>query len=135
LHELDRFVRHQLKPLAYVRYGDDFVLFARSQNEALYFQRIAGEWLAKELHLTLHPKNNIVIQVKQGLHILGHWIYPKHQIIIDGAMSSKVYRNLNIVNAATYKSLHQPKRRRKIMSHLLTQSLSQNISSKQRTKR
>ena len=31
LHEFDRYVRHELRPSGYVRYGDDFVLFCASR--------------------------------------------------------------------------------------------------------
>lgn len=34
LNEFDRFVRHTLKPLGYIRYGDDFVLFTNNEAEA-----------------------------------------------------------------------------------------------------
>ena len=119
LNEFDRYTRHTLKPLAYIRYGDDFLLFARGQSEAFNFQKNADSWLSENLHLNLHAKNNVIVQSKQGIHMLGHWIYPKHHLIVDRAMRRKVYRNLDISNASTYKSMHIPKRTRNIMSHLL----------------
>jgi len=119
LNEFDRYVRHSLKPLAYVRYGDDFLLFTRTENEAINFQIGASGWLLKNLCLKLHAKNNVIIRPKRGVHILGHWIYPKHHIIVDKAMRRKMYRNLNTSNASTYKSMHIPKRAQNIISHLL----------------
>jgi hypothetical protein len=118
-NEFDRYVRHFLKPLAYVRYGDDFLLFARTKNEAIKFQSNATTWLLESLDLKLHAKNNIIIQPKEGIHILGHWIYPKHHLIVDKAMYRKMYMNLNTSNASTYKSMTIPNRTRNIMSHLL----------------
>ena len=120
LNEFDRFVRHKLKPLAYIRYGDDFLLFARTRKEALHFQSDASAWLSKNLRLKLHAKNNVILQPKRGIHILGHWIYPKQQLIVDKAMRRKMNSNLSTANASTYKSMHIPKRAQHMMSHLLS---------------
>jgi len=75
--------------------------------------------LFDNLRLRLHASNNVIIQPKQGIHILGHWIYPKHHIIVDKAMQRKIYVNLSTTNASTYKSMKIPKRAQIIMSHLL----------------
>lgn len=119
LNEFDRYIRHQCKPLAYIRYGDDFLLFARSQNQTLYYQQSASAWLCDNLRLKLHDKNNTIIQPRQGVHILGHWIRPKNQIIVDKAMQRKMQTSFNISNISTYKSMHVPKRTNNIMSHVL----------------
>ena len=37
-NEFDRFVRHTLRPFAYIRYGDDFVLFVGSKIETKQIQ-------------------------------------------------------------------------------------------------
>ena len=127
-NEFDRYVRHILKPLAYVRYGDDFLLFARTENEAIKFQSNAAAWLFDNLRLKLHARNNIIIQPKQGIHILGHWIYPKHHLIVDKAMRRKMYMNLTTSNASTYKSMKIPKRTQNIMSHILTPKIREKLS-------
>ena len=119
LHEFDWFVRHRLKPLAYVRYGDDFILFAQTHEVAEQFRKIATSWLFDNLHLTVHKSNNHVFQVKRGIHILGHRIYPKHQIVIDPAMLRRIHKKLNRTNTSTYKSLQMPKRQKELLSHLL----------------
>lgn len=62
LNEFDRLVRHTLKPLSYIRYGDDFLVFAESEQEAIGFQCHAAQWLRRELFLSLHKKNNHVIK-------------------------------------------------------------------------
>lgn len=77
LHEWDRFVRHTLKPTAYLRYGDDFILFADSQ-ESLKMLRIAGaEFLQNELSMSLNKKSEKIGKVKWGLPFLGRKIHPK----------------------------------------------------------
>ena len=86
----------------------DFLLFARTKDQAKYFQSNSKTWLEKHLRLSLHLKNNLNIQPKQGVHILGHWIYPKNQVVVDSMMAHKMNKNLNPSNAATYKSMHIP---------------------------
>jgi hypothetical protein len=115
-----------------MRYGDDFLLFARTQSEALRFQGDAAAWLRKNLRLKLHTKNNVIIQPKCGVHILGHWTYPKYQLIVDKTMKRKISRDLTVSNAATYKSMRVPKRMRHQMSHRLTPKT---LSNKRSTKR
>ncbi len=49
LNEFDRYVRHVLKPLAYVRYGDDMVLWCRTRQQAELLRRQAFDFLASHL--------------------------------------------------------------------------------------
>ena len=81
LNELDRYVRHTIKPLAYVRYGDDFVLLLPSKAEAQKTQSLGATFLDQALHLTLHKTNNIVVPVRQGIHFLGLKLYPSGRLI------------------------------------------------------
>ena len=106
LNEFDRFVRHNLKPLGYVRYGDDFVLFMSGKDEALAAQQSATTRLLNMLHLTIHPKNNVIIKAHNGLFFLGHKIYPHSPISIDDTMKRKIYLSINAQNASSYRSMH-----------------------------
>jgi hypothetical protein len=44
INEWDRFVRHELKPLAYVRYGDDFLLYFADAATARATQGNGALW-------------------------------------------------------------------------------------------
>jgi RNA-directed DNA polymerase len=81
LHEFDYFVRHELKPLCYTRYGDDFLLFATSHEAAVQFQRRSKAFLQNKLHLKLHPRNNLVISVRRGVRYLGVVLYPNSKTL------------------------------------------------------
>ena len=94
-------------------------MFAQTREIAEQFRRMAITWLLAYLHLTVHKNNNHVFQVKRGIHILGHRIYPKHQIDLDPAMLRRVRKKLNRANVSTYKSLQMPKRHKELLSHLL----------------
>jgi group II intron reverse transcriptase/maturase len=54
-----------------VRYADDFVLFARSEDEATQALTLAREVLEGELGLALHPEKTRVVSVAQGFEFLG----------------------------------------------------------------
>ncbi len=74
LNEFDRYVRHALKPLAYVRYGDDTVMWYRTRQQAELARRCARRYLAEKLHLMVNPKNDVIVPARAGLHFLGHVI-------------------------------------------------------------
>jgi retron-type reverse transcriptase len=76
LNELDYFVKHQLKGQHYVRYMDDFVLFAKERG-ILKLQRADIEAFLKErLHLQLKPNASFINSASNGLTFLGKRIYP-----------------------------------------------------------
>lgn len=77
LHEWDRFVRHTLKPKAYLRYGDDFVLFCDSEETAQKAKIEGAQFLAKRLSMQLNGKSEKIGKVKWGLPFLVRTIHPK----------------------------------------------------------
>lgn len=55
LHQLDLFVKHNLKIKYYARYVDDFVLFHTDKNYLLDCHRQIKLFLHERLKMTLHP--------------------------------------------------------------------------------
>lgn len=104
LNEFDRFVRNDLKPQAYVRYGDDFILIAPSRRCAHEFEARAIDFLKHKLGLRLNPKNNVICPVKSGLHFLGHVITSSY-VVVDKHTTKSVLGKVNLHNASSYKSL------------------------------
>lgn len=78
LNELDQFVKRQLHCAAYVRYVDDFLLFADSKQQLWEWKRLIVEKL-NQLRLTLHLKSSTVYPVANGLPFLGFRLYPSHR--------------------------------------------------------
>ena len=105
LNEFDRFVRHQLKPQAYVRYGDDFLLFCETRKHARELRFQAETFLVDELGLSLNSKNDIIVRSSDGLKFLGHDI-TRDKAIVDKHTSERVPDKLNIQNVASYKALY-----------------------------
>ena len=119
LNEFDRFVRHTLKPLGYLRYGDDFALFVNNEAEAQQAKVIATEWLATMLHLHIHRTNNIVLPAKAGLYFLGHTIHSDSPLSVDKTMIRKIERDVRYQNIASYRAMALPKRFAKQLPWLL----------------
>lgn len=71
LNELDRFVLHQVKPLAYLRYGDDFVVFVREKMVLEKIRETVVDFLGKKLMLKIHANGDNIIKSKSGLNFLG----------------------------------------------------------------
>lgn len=104
LHEFDRFVRHQLKPQAYLRYGDDFLLFLASRRHAYIANGRAGDFLQDNLKLTLNPKNDFVFAANEGLKFLGHAITGNF-VTVDKHTTNSIIRKIGWQNASSYRAL------------------------------
>lgn len=79
LHELDLFVKQQLRCRAYLRYMDDFVLFADDKAQLHVWRAAIQEFLATRLRLVLHPRKSVVFPVAVGLDFCGFRLYPTHR--------------------------------------------------------
>lgn len=104
LNEMDRFVVHTLRPDAYLRYGDDFIIVVpdRGKAEALRLRIIA--FLRASLSLDINPKHDEVRKIRHGLHFLGVEIYPDGRRL-DRRNRSRVFARASRGNAASYASL------------------------------
>jgi RNA-directed DNA polymerase len=79
LHELDKFVKHQLRCPAYLRYMDDSVLFSDDKAQLQDWKAAMKDFLAGHLRVLLHPKKSLVFPVKVGVDFCGFRIYPTHR--------------------------------------------------------
>ena len=77
LNELDRFVKHIVRPQAYLRYGDDFVIISEKLDLPKQNKNKIIEFIKSELRLEINAQNGIMVKAKQGLKFLGVWIFPK----------------------------------------------------------
>jgi hypothetical protein len=75
LHDLDLFVAHELRCRAYVRYCDDFLLFADDTTTLLRWRAMIIERLV-ELRLTLHEGRAQVSATAAGVPFLGWTLFP-----------------------------------------------------------
>lgn len=70
LNEFDRFVRTNIKPLAYIRYGDDMVAFFANMAEARHNAPVMRTQLRDRLGLS--TRFEYIFQARHGVRVLGH---------------------------------------------------------------
>lgn len=75
LNSFDHFIKEQLKIKKYIRYVDDFALFA-DNSEILAAARLALEDYLASLRLKIHPIKSQLFETKQGEIFLGFRILP-----------------------------------------------------------
>lgn len=78
LNELDQFVKRELRCRHYLRYVDDFVLFASDKATLHRWRKVIIAKLA-ELRLTLHEGRAQVFPVTEGMTFLGFRLFPTHR--------------------------------------------------------
>ena len=78
LHPLDLFVKQELHCPAYLRYSDDFLLFAADKPT---LHRWRGEIIAflQSFRLTIHEHKAQVFPVKNGVDFLGWRLFPHYR--------------------------------------------------------
>jgi hypothetical protein len=104
LNEFDRFMKHELKPLAYLRYGDDWLCFVNNRNELEQLRTEATNFLMDNLSLTINPKINRLQPARQGVSYLGVDIWPNgHRL--QKPVRQRIIHRLDKRNASNYRAL------------------------------
>lgn len=80
LDPLDHFVKDQLAIKGYVRYVDDFLLFADDKQRLADLRYQIGRFLAS-LRLRLHPAKSVVFPVTDGIRFLGYRVFATHRLL------------------------------------------------------
>lgn len=104
LHELDFYVLHKIKPLAYVRYGDDFIIVIKDLRHLQHYREHLTVFIDQTLKLTIHSKNNIIIPVSRGIHFLGCDIFPTGRRLRK-SVYNRIGNRLNLINCSSYRAL------------------------------
>jgi len=98
---LDRFVKHDLKPKAYLRYGDDFLLFETDREKLSKMRIEVRDFLLNTLKLEINPKSDIIIKAKQGLKFLGVKLWSSGRTL-SRRNKRRISRRLNLLNSGSY---------------------------------
>ncbi len=104
LNEFDRYIRHTLKPQAYLRYGDDFICIVATRRQARQIRQAAVKFLINVLDLKINAKNDTIVRTSDGLHFLGHCVTSSY-IVVDAHTSRSVLQKVGLHNLASYQSL------------------------------
>jgi RNA-directed DNA polymerase len=78
LHPLDLFVKQTLRCRPYLRYCDDFLLFAADKRSLHHWRNQVIDFLAT-LRLTLHERQAQVFPVRNGVDFLGWRVFPHYR--------------------------------------------------------
>jgi len=81
LNELDQFVKHKLREKCYIRYADDFVIFAQDRESLEALIPIIQNFLQNNLKLTLHPDKIYIKTIYSGLDFLGWVNFKDHRVM------------------------------------------------------
>jgi len=104
LHELDKFVKHELKVKYYLRYCDDFVILSNNTEE---LQVLVGKielFLSEKLNLILHPDKVSIRKLKQGIDFLGYIVLPYHTVLRTKT-KKRMFKKVNQNNISSYTGL------------------------------
>lgn len=101
LNELDRFVKHKMKCKAYLRYGDDFIIFSSDEDELSQIKLLTADFIEKELKLNLHTKNNLIIEAEHGLKFLGVVLYSSGRSL-SKRNQTRIKDRINLRNSGSY---------------------------------
>lgn len=104
LHELDRFVKHELRLRHYLRYCDDFVSLAASPADAQAKATRINSFLSERLKLTLHPGKVVVRTWTQGIDFVGYVLLP-HATVLRTKTAKRMLRRATIENLSSYMGL------------------------------
>lgn len=125
LNEFDRFVKHTLKPQAYLRYGDDFIVAEQNLQKLHSYRQASLDFLKQKLGLKLNPKTDIILKPKQGLKFLGVLLWPSGRILNERNVE-RISEKLNHQNAASYRGLilkHGNKKKYRELNWLVLEKL------------
>lgn len=101
LNELDRFIRNEIKPLAYLRYGDDFIVIMKTRCELLISREKTIEFLKYCLDLKIKANCDVVLKTQHNLKFLG-MIVNSEKIILNKRNRKRIFLNLNFKNIPSY---------------------------------
>jgi len=91
MNDFDNFIKRKLKVKRYLRYVDDFVLFADTKEELMeYYQEIVN-YLDKELKLKLRDRY-ILKNNNDGLDFLGYIIRPYYKLTRKRVVNNYKYK-------------------------------------------
>lgn len=80
LNRFDHYIKETLRVPGYIRYVDDFVLFAQDKSTLNKLKEEISLYLQR-LRLLLHPKKTHIYRVKDGVPFLGFQVFPYYRYV------------------------------------------------------
>ena len=76
---LDDFIHHTIKPVAWARYMDDFVILGDDPSQLREHKRRIEEFLREQMRMQYSKWS--VSPVSRGINFLGYRIWPTHKLL------------------------------------------------------
>lgn len=103
LHELDVYVKRDLKQKYYVRYADDFVFLSAQKDKLEGLLDSLKLFLQENLLLEMHPNKIFLKTLSSGADFLGWVHFPDHRVI---RTKTKRRMNKRLRSEASEQSVH-----------------------------
>jgi len=81
LHELDDFIKQELRERYYLRYSDDFIILSNDEEHLKFLIGTIQDFLTKRLQLELHPKKIVIRKLSQGIDFVGYILFSNHTLL------------------------------------------------------
>jgi len=132
LHELDRFIKHELKIKYYIRYMDDFVIFDNNRMMLLEYKNLIQEYIQSNLLLSLKQEKVSIHETKNGVDFCGFRCYPTYATI-KKATKMRFYKNIKHKLSDLYENKTDTEQFLKSLMSIISHSIySRNFSYRKR---
>ena len=101
LHELDRFVKHELRQKYYIRYCDDFIILDHDRGRLIKLIPRLQKFLSEKLKLNLHPRKVSVRSWRQGIDFVGY-VHKPWATVIRTKTKDRMLQKVNAKNLTSY---------------------------------
>lgn len=101
LHEIDRFVKHELRERWYLRYCDDFAIVHPSREHLIRLVPRIGTFLTQSLRLRLYPRKVTIRTWRQGIDFLGYVLLP-HVTVLRTRTKRRMLHRVSPLNTRSY---------------------------------
>lgn len=120
LHELDRFVKHDLGVRDYCRYMDDFLLFCDTKSQAEELFGLVENYLRLNLKLNLSRKKCSSYSTQSGFPFCGSMISASHTRILNKTVTrnrKKLRKMVSLVRQSKLDPIHAVNTMEAILGH------------------
>lgn len=112
LHQLDEFIKHDLRIPYYLRFCDDFIIVSGNLEELQTSVTRIRKFLRNFLYLELHPQKVIYKKLSQGIDFLGYVLFQKYSLLRIRTKKRMLLRLKNahichLKGTLTEESMHQ----------------------------
>mgnify|MGYP001994278931 CR=1 FL=1 len=104
MHELDHFIKFELREKYYLRYCDDFLILNQDRKHLDELTPIIQNFLQTRLRLSIHPNKILTRTPSQGIDFVGYVLF-EHATVLRNKTVKRMIRKVNQENKTSYLGL------------------------------